>query len=200
MEEEYQKNLEPALSSTWLIIIIIIIRFVKRQNVKRLPWRYLLSLLCGCLLVFDEICLRSVNFVRSRINHHSNLVKFIARYSIFYGRFRSPAGRNVLYCAQRYSCAVEDLLFTQSARKTVSSRVRERLSDEQLLTARLLQECIMVRVETVWLVCLMLLRLVICLILFVTCVCADCSVFLSVLSFLLWSPYVIGQTIHIFIL
>ena len=138
--------------------------------------------------------------MRSCITHRSNLVKFIARYSIFYGRVRSPVGRNMLYCAQRYSCAVEDLLFTQSARKTVSSRVRERLSDEQLLTARLLQECIMVRVETVWLVCLMLLRLVICLILFVTCVCADCSVFLSVLSFLLWSPYVIGQTIHIFIL
>ena len=47
----------------------------------------------------------------------------------------------MLYCAQRYSCAVEDL----SARKTVNSRVHERLSDEQIQTASLLQECIMVR-------------------------------------------------------
>jgi len=83
--------------------------------------------------------------MRSRINHRSNVVKFIARYSIFYGRFRSPAGRNMLYCAQRYSCAVADLLFTQSAPKTVNSRVREHLSDEQIQTASLLQECIMVR-------------------------------------------------------
>ena len=76
------------------------------------------------------------------------MVKFIARYSIFYGRFGSPAGRNMLYCAQRYSCAVEDLLFTQSARNAVNSRVRERLSDEQIQTASL-QECIglMVRVR-----------------------------------------------------
>ena len=103
------------------------------------------ALLCGCLPVFDEICLRCVNFVCSCITHRSNLVKFIARYSIFYERFRSPAGRNMLYCAQRYSCAVEDLLFTLSARNAVSSRVRERLSDEQIQTASLLQECIMVR-------------------------------------------------------
>jgi len=53
----------------------------------------------------------------------------------------SPAGRNMLYCGQRYSCAVEDVLFTQSARNAVNSRVRERLSDEQIQTASLLQEC-----------------------------------------------------------
>jgi len=153
------------------------------------------ALLCGCLPVFDEICLRSVKFMRSCINHHSNLVKFIARYSIFYGRFRSPAGRNMLYCAQRYSCAVEDLLFTQSARKTVNSRVRERLSDQQIQTASLLQECIMVRDGLARLP--MFLRLVICLILFVTCVCADCSVFLSVFFMVaLWNK----ETIYIFIL
>jgi len=35
--------------------------------------------------------------------------------------------------------------FTQSARNAVKSRVRERLSDEQIQTASLLQECIMVR-------------------------------------------------------
>ena len=51
----------------------------------------------------------------------------------------------MLYCAQRYSCGLEDLLFTQSARNAVNSRVRERLSDEQIQTASLLQECIMVR-------------------------------------------------------
>jgi len=51
----------------------------------------------------------------------------------------------MLYCAQRHSCAVEDLLFTQSARNGVNSRVRERLSDEQIQRTCLLQERIMVR-------------------------------------------------------
>ena len=66
-------------------------------------------------------------------------------YSIFYGRFSSPADRNMLCCAQRYLCAVEDLLFTRSVCRVVASCVCEHLSDEQIQTARLLQECIMVR-------------------------------------------------------
>jgi len=46
-----------------------------RKSIRRiwnLPYQahgYLLSLLCGCLPVFDEICLRSVNFMRSCINN-----------------------------------------------------------------------------------------------------------------------------------
>jgi len=33
------------------------------------PIKHMLSLLCGCLPVYHEICLRSVNFVRPCINH-----------------------------------------------------------------------------------------------------------------------------------
>jgi len=54
---------------------------------------------------------------------------------------------------------MEDLLFTRSARNVVDSCVCERLSDEQIQTASLLQECI--RLGTAWLVCLMFLLLVI---------------------------------------
>jgi len=88
---------------------------------------------CGCLPVYDEICLRSVNFVHSRITHRSTLVKFIAQYSIFYGRFSSPAGHNMLCCAQRYLCAVENLLFTRSVCNVVDSCICQCLSDEQLI-------------------------------------------------------------------
>jgi len=127
-----------------------------RKSIRRiwnLPYQahgYLLSLLCGRLPVYDEIYLRFVNFLRSciKLTHRSNLVKFIARYSVFYGWFRSPAGRNMLYCARRYSRAVEDLLYTQSARNAVNSRVRERLSDEQIQTASLQERIgLMVRVR-----------------------------------------------------
>jgi len=103
-----------------------------RKSIRRiwnLPYQaHLLSLLCGCLPVYHEICLRSVNFVRSCITHFNTLVKFIARYSIFYGQFSSPAARSMLYCAQRYSCAVEDLLFTCSTCNVVDSCVCERFT------------------------------------------------------------------------
>jgi len=96
------------------------------------PIKHMLSLLCGCLPVYHEICMRSVNFVRLCITHWNTFVKFITWYSIFYGRFSSPAARSMLYCAQRYSCAVEDLLFTCSTCNVVDSRVCERFCNEQL--------------------------------------------------------------------
>ena len=40
---------------------------------------------------------------------------------------------------------MKDLLFTQSARNVVDSCVCDHLSDKQIQTASLLQECIMVR-------------------------------------------------------
>ena len=68
-----------------------------------------------------------------------------------YGRFRSPAGRNMFYCAQRYACAVEDLLFCRSYVMLIISRVRKRFTDDQLQTAGLLQEFITVRDDLAYL-------------------------------------------------
>ena len=51
----------------------------------------------------------------------------------------------MLCCAQLCSCAVEDLLFTRSVRNVIDSRVCESLSDEQIQTASLSGECIVVR-------------------------------------------------------
>ena len=53
-----------------------------------------------------------------------------------------------------YSCAAEDRRFTQSACNVVDSCVCERLSDEHIQTASLLQECIYSRwshVPSFWL-------------------------------------------------
>jgi len=78
---------------------------------------YLLPLLCDCLPVYDELCLRFVNFVRSYMAHRSHLVSFIARYSTMYGRFSSSVGCNI----QRYACTVEDLLLRVPVRSVVAS-------------------------------------------------------------------------------
>ena len=83
-----------------------------RKSIRRifnLPYQthgYLLPLLCNCLPVYDDLCLRFINFVRSCMAHQSRLVSFIARYSTMHGRFSSPVGCNIRRCAQRYSCTV----------------------------------------------------------------------------------------------
>ena len=86
-----------------------------------------------------------MNFLQSCIAHQSTLVSFIAWYSIMYGQFRSPAGRHMFYCVPRYACAVEDLLFCRSLCNVVISRIHKCFTDNELQTAGLLQECIMVR-------------------------------------------------------
>ena len=75
----------------------------RRKSIRRiwnLPYQahgYLLPLLCDGLPVLVDLCLRFMNFMRSYIAHQSIVVSFIARYSIIYGRFRSPAGRYKFY-------------------------------------------------------------------------------------------------------
>jgi len=91
-----------------------------RKSVRRvlnLPLQtpcYLLPLLCQCLPVYDEICGRTMNFVRSCLYHQSSVVKSVAWYSVLHGRYSSPIGRNVLLCLQRYKCTFYDFLSCHS--------------------------------------------------------------------------------------
>jgi hypothetical protein len=71
----------------------------------------LLPALSQCLPIMDEICRRSLNFIRSCIQHENTLIRFIAVHGVCHGRSRSPLGENVLMCANRYNCSVNDLLY-----------------------------------------------------------------------------------------
>ena len=79
-----------------------------RKSVRRvlnLPLQthcYLLPFLCQCLPVYDEICERTMNFVRSCLYYQSSVVKSVAWYSVLHGHYSSPMGRDVLLCLQRY--------------------------------------------------------------------------------------------------
>jgi len=42
------------------------------------------------------------------------VVRSVACYSIFYGCSYSPVDRNVLFCARRYGCAVNDIFYSRS--------------------------------------------------------------------------------------
>ena len=105
----------------------------------------LLPLLCDCLPVYDDLCLRFMNFMRACMAHQSPIVSFIARYSTMHGRFSSPVGRNIQRCAQRYASTVEDLLLRGPVRNVVASCFCKSLTGNQLQTDSLLQECVMVR-------------------------------------------------------
>jgi len=57
----------------------------------------LLPLLSQYLPILDEICRRSLNFIRSCIRHESAFVQFIALPGL-HARSRSLFGRNVVFC------------------------------------------------------------------------------------------------------
>jgi len=70
----------------------------------------LLPLLSQCLPVLDEICRRSLNFVRSSIRHESAIVQFVALHGL-HARSRSLFGLNVVCCAERFNCSINDLIY-----------------------------------------------------------------------------------------
>jgi len=47
---------------------------------------HLISALSGCLPVFDELCRRSMSVVRSGLSHDSNLIRFVANYTVVHAR------------------------------------------------------------------------------------------------------------------
>jgi len=62
--------------------------------------------------MFDEMCRRSLLFIYKCFFHKSNLVKFVVRYGVLFGRYKSVTGSNFHFCVARYK-------FCQSAFLTV---------------------------------------------------------------------------------
>ena len=106
---------------------------------------YLLPLICHCLPVFDEICRRSINFVRACLSHESDLIRQIAAYGVYFARSESPLGHNVLFCAERYRASVNSILFESSFNAIVNSQVQGTIDITHLRTASFLSELIDIR-------------------------------------------------------
>jgi len=68
---------------------------------------YLLPLLCHSVPIFDQICIRTLNFVQRCLSHDSDVVKFISDYCIKYGHSNSYIGKNVMFHMRRYKCNFE---------------------------------------------------------------------------------------------
>jgi len=71
----------------------------------------LLPLICECIPLFDEICRRSINLIRTCALHDSLLMRSVAHYGAIYASSQSIIGQNVLFCTQRYYRSISDVKY-----------------------------------------------------------------------------------------
>jgi len=109
-------------------------------------FRFRLTVFCyhfQCLPVLDKMCRRSLNFVRSYIRHESAFVQFIALCGL-HAHSRSLFGRNVVFCAQRFICSINDLIYG-CLPIIINSYKRNSVDETTLDHVAFLRELIMIR-------------------------------------------------------
>lgn len=108
---------------------------------------YLLPLLSQCLPIFDEICRRSLNFIKVCICNGSSLVRAVTNYGIQYGRHNSLLGHNLLFCAQLFNFSAQDIV-SVSVNRLVNNYSFKLVTDYQLQTASFVRELVLLREST----------------------------------------------------
>jgi hypothetical protein len=104
----------------------------------------LIPLLGNCLPLLDEICRRSLNFIRSCLVHESHLIRFVVTRAKYFFRNNSFLGHNILFCMERYKCSLHDVIIG-NGNHVVKQYCNSLLDDDQLLTASFLSELIAIR-------------------------------------------------------
>ena len=120
------------------------------RRVWGLPYNthcYILPLLSQCLPLFDEICSRSLSFIKSCLLHKSTLVSAVSNYAIRYGRYNSFLGHNALFCVRRYNINIVDIGSTcfTNAKRIIHSYCNELIEDTQYQTACFVRELLLLR-------------------------------------------------------
>lgn len=105
---------------------------------------YLISMISNCFPLFDEICYRSLKFVRKCVDHSSALVRFVTLHSIMNARGVSVLGRNVSFCMHRYNVSFSDI-FTGRLDGIINTRVKNSYDTRMVAMANLLMELLQLR-------------------------------------------------------
>jgi len=83
------------------------------------------------LPLLDEICRRSLNFIKACICNGSSLVCAVTNYDIQYGRHNSLLAHNLLFCAQLYNCSAQYII-SGSVNHLVNNYTSKLVKDNQL--------------------------------------------------------------------
>ena len=59
--------------------------------------------------LYDKIRSRSLGFIKTCVQHESELIRVVANYGIRYGRHNSFLRHNALICAHRYNINISDI-------------------------------------------------------------------------------------------
>jgi len=103
----------------------------------------LLPLICNSLLLFDEICRRSLHFIRTCALHDLSLIRFVVQYGALYAHSQSIIKQNVLVCAQRYHRFIIDVIYDQVNSCINTFACKNSVDYETRLAANLLTEALM---------------------------------------------------------
>lgn len=117
------------------------------RTVWRVPFRthrYLLPLISNCLPLFDEICKRSLNFIRTCLQSESNLVRNVSRHGVFNSPGSSLLGSNIRFCARRFECTVWDIIH-RPIQSVINNYIASSYENDMYHRAQLVVELLYVR-------------------------------------------------------
>jgi len=123
------------------------------RRIWGLPFKshcYLLPLLSQCLPLADEICRRSLNFIKVCYNNDSSLVRAVTKYCLHFGRHSSIIGHNLLFCLQLYECNSDDII-NGRVNGIINNFVFKSFEECQLQTACFVRELLLLRENSLFL-------------------------------------------------
>jgi len=99
--------------------------------------------ICIRLPLYDELMKRLLVFVQKCLTCDSELVTFVSRYAVWYGRMLSPIGWNVLHCFLRYGFVVRSM--SELNCQVIRNFYWQSLSRDDVDKARILLELLFAR-------------------------------------------------------